>query len=687
MSCVLLACAGRRLFDKAVGISAGFAMAFYAPAIFYDGLFHKTALAALLLCLLIYILSILADVTRPKLLWFFAGFVAAALILTRQNALILVAGVVFWLFVHYRRLPKQGLVFAVLFLSGTAVLLMPVAIRNRIVGGEFILTTSNFGRNLYIGNNENADGCYKPLVFGRGHPLYELADDTSLAQQAAGGKLSAAQVSRYWTGRAVDYITAQPGHWLKLMAGKFVLLFNAAEILDTEDLYSYADWSKPLRLANLFLHFGVVCPLALAGLIMTWHKKNRLWLFYLLPALYAVSVLVFYIFGRYRYPLVPFAILFASAAVCGLRHRLRSGTAFWMPAAFVSAFAAAVFCNWPVIPKDAMQATTYNNVAGELMLQGKIEQAVENYQRALSYRVDYPSVYNNLGFALETQGNLEQAQAHYRKALMLRSNFFEACRNLARLLSMQGSFAEAAAYYNRALAIRAEQPQVNYNLAGVLRQLGRTDEAVEHYYKSLEIEPGRAEVHFDLANALKSQGRLDEAADHYRKALRLSSLDADVHNNLGNTLGLQGKFGEAADCYRRALMINPDYAAAHNNLGAVLIRMGSLEEALEHFQKAAALEPDWPGPLVGIAEVLTTHPEPNRRDVKSAIEKARRAAELTKHQNAAVLETLAAAYAASGRFEEALAAAEAALKLSLQQRNQRLTRQIRRRIELYKKSK
>ena len=107
------------------------------------------------------------------------------------------------------------------------------------------------------------------------------------------------------------------------MARKFALLWNATESADTESQYSHAEWSFPLRLAGHVSHFGVIAPLALFGVWATWARRDQLWLLYVMGATYAASVMMFFVFTRYRYPLVPFLILFASAGLVDARRLLR----------------------------------------------------------------------------------------------------------------------------------------------------------------------------------------------------------------------------------------------------------------------------------------------------------------------------------------------------------------------------
>jgi len=85
--------------------------------------------------------------------------------------------------------------------------------------------------------------------------------------------------------------------------------------------------------------------------------------------------------------------------------------------------------------------------------------------------------------------------------------------------------------------------------------------------------------------------------------------------------------------------------------------------------------------------ILATHPDPKARDANRAIELAERAAELTKHQSPEVLGTLAEAYAAAGRFDRAVTAAQAALALASAARNDKLANHLRERLELYRQAK
>ena len=283
---------------------------FDAPAIFFDLLLQKTVLDVFFICLTLWVVSrLLADGARPGL-WAALGASLGALSLTRENALALVLVAIVWALAARTRQGKPRdlpyLRRVVPLLAGLALVLLPVVARNYAVDRGLYLTTSQFGANFYIGNNPGADGTYASLRPGRGSPEFERRDATELAERALQRTLTAAEVSAYWTDRALDFIRSEPGRWLALMGHKVALLWNASEMLDTESQESYEDVSPLLRALAPIGHFGLLVPLALIGLVAAWPDRPRLWPVFTLFAAYATSVVVFYVFARYRFPLVPF---------------------------------------------------------------------------------------------------------------------------------------------------------------------------------------------------------------------------------------------------------------------------------------------------------------------------------------------------------------------------------------------
>ena len=129
------------------------------------------------------------------------------------------------------------------------------------------------------------------------------------------------------------------------------------------------------------------------------------------------------------------------------------------------------------------------------------------------------------------------------------------------------------------------------------------------------------------------------------------------------------------------------FAQAHYNLANLLADRGRMDEAITHYQKVLEIDPRNVNGKIGLAWLLATHSDGSFRNATRAIELARQADELTDGKNPAVGDALAAAYAAAGRFPEALAAGRKALELAWQQNNQALADALRARIALYEAGK
>ena len=553
VSCVLVAYAASRLISKPAGAVAGFALAFYAPAIFFDGLVQKSVLDVLFVSAALALVASLDE--RPEArpgAWLGLGVVTAGLALTRENALVLFPVSAAWAWYRLRQQRRAASAAAALVTAGVLLGLAPVAVRNYAVGGGLYLTTSQLGPNFYIGNNPTADGTYRPLRFGRGAAEFERLDATAIAERARGRRLEPNEVSRYWLERALDFIVSDPLTWLQLMGRKAALLVNRDEMLDTESQAAHAEWSWPLAVLQPLTHFGVLVPLAVLGFVATWADRRRLWILYAMVLTYAASTVAFYVFARYRYPLVPILLVFAAAAVTNLRALGRSR------AALAAAAVAAVAANWPMLSTGRMRAISETNLGVALFERGQTANAQARYRAALAIEPDYPPAYNNLGVALRAQGRV----------------------------------GEAVAVYEDGLRHREDYPDLHYNLGNALSEMGRLAEAEAAFRRAIALEPDSAAASRNLGNLLASQGRTAEGMDYLRRALTLAPDDIPAAYDLGTLLLEAQRFDEAEEALRRVVRLRPDHAEAHNNLGIALASQGRVADARREFEAAVGLKPD-----------------------------------------------------------------------------------------------
>ena len=307
---------------------------------------------------------------------------------------------------------------------------------------------------------------------------------------------------------------------------------------------------------------------------------------------------------------------------------------------------------------------TYKNLADMLIQQGKIAEAIEQYQQVLRLTPDNAQVHNDLGLAFGRGGKLDQAAAHFNKALQINPEFAMAHCNLGYALRRQGKFDQAVEHYTRAIQITPDDLVTYKNLADILIQQGKISEAIEQYQQVLRLTPDNAQVHNDLGLAFGREGKLNQAITHFRKALALEPEFAKAHHNLGYALRRQNKLDEAFIHLESSIELDPNYAPVYQVLGQILSQQGRMNEAAENFRRVLRLEPDHIEVLNALAWMLAVHKSADFHDPNQATGLAERACELSGYEQPAVLDTLACAYAASGRFSEAIATAEKALELA-----------------------
>ena len=142
------------------------------------------------------------------------------------------------------------------------------------------------------------------------------------------------------------------------------------------------------------------------------------------------------------------------------------------------------------------------------------------------------AAYSNLGNALKDQGKLEEAIAAYRKAVSIKPDLAEAHSNLGNALRDQGRLDEAVLACRQAIGSRPDYAEAHCNLGNALRDQAKLEEAVLAYRQAIRIKPDYAEAHSNLGVALADQGKHDEAIAAFRQATSIEPNLAEAFSNL-----------------------------------------------------------------------------------------------------------------------------------------------------------
>ena len=583
--CGLICLLGYRVFGAGVGLGAGFAAALYGPLIYFGGELLPTLLA----CCLNLLVLLLAIGEGGWARWLAAGVLLGLSALAVANVLLFAPVLLGYLYWRQRQLRPPALL-----LLGCALVIAPVAYRNWAVGGDLVLISHNAGINFYIGNNAD----YEQTTHIRpGRDWVELVE---MPERRAGIEQPSAK-SRYFFAQSWQYITSEPLDFTGLLAYKGYLFLRGDEIPRNRDLYFARNDSSLLSILlwkkGLAFPFGLLAPLALLGLFAFLRSpeppEGRL--LALFVACYALSVVLFFVTGRYRLPAVPVLLLFAA---CGVR------TLWNRP--------------WPALPALAALLIFCNVATGAMDREGD---AHEHYY---------------LGYAYEERDMPAHAARHYRHAIARDPNFAEPLLALAalhaeaerygkaidlyrRYLKTQPKdvdvrfllghtallarrYDEAAAAYSEVAAARPNWAAAHGGLGYALLMTDQPQRATRAYSRTLELNPDSTLVRYQLARLYAAQGQNREAIAEFEQLVqrephvpeyptRLADLLIQFEQGTSMALGQTDRLAEAEKLLRRSIALDPKVAHPHWSLGMLYARQGRYAEAVPLFEHLLQIAP------------------------------------------------------------------------------------------------
>jgi tetratricopeptide (TPR) repeat protein len=449
---------GRRMFDDGrVGLLAALFWAAYKVSFFFDGQIEKTGPGMALIIAALWLLVLVRD--RPKIVYALAAGLAWGLACLYRGNFLAVAPVLFvWLgWTLWRRLGRAAA--APLMAFALAAMLMPglSALRNYAVSGEQVLTTAQGGVNFYVGNfRQNAWGTGLDPPFARRTPVFEESDFAREARRLTGRDLGPSELDRFWYRQGLKEIAADPVRFAARLGRKALLILNVHEVSDNLNYYFFRDhvvgllkWPLPA--------FWLAGPFGLAGMALALRrKKGGVLALYVLA--YSLTLLAFYVVGRYRLPIVPPLLLFAAYGLIALLGSLR-----------------------PLDKKAVMIYCLALAAAGAL--------GYPEWRRPV-----YDESWRKMGHAYEDEQKWAEAISCYEKALAINPRMGQAWLGMGVALEHRDRFADALAAFRKAVADDPGFAPGHYLLGLSLERNGRSKEAREEYQRALELDPNLQEA-------------------------------------------------------------------------------------------------------------------------------------------------------------------------------------------------
>ncbi len=506
VGCWFLFAAARRMGGTAVAFVALILAAFYKPLLFYDTALLKEWLAVFLVEALLFFLAL-----ENRKGWIGAGISLGLAILVRANLLLFAIVLVTGLLIRKRFAP------ALLVAGGLLLMIAPVTIRNGIVAGDFVLTTYQLGPNLYIGNHSgNETGRYVPPPFlTTAAPGFEEKEFRAEAERSRGRSLLPSEISSHYVSRTRAEFDS--GRFLKVTGRRIAEYGNNYEVPDNYNYSFMKRFSWVLRAP--LPGFWILAFLAPMGMIFAWRDRKKWAWVYLLVTAYFLSIIFFFVFARYRIPVVPPLILFAAMGMVELWKRCRKKHLPWVPLVVGTLCLAQSLI--PIGRRD-FRVAHYNlalhyfendqpaKSAAELELVREVKQPQWIYLRGLAYeKAEIPdqaleAFYEaanldpasadaalHLGMAYRESGDPKEALRWFREARRRDPNHLEATLQIGRSYMLRGEWTRAEEIFS---LVTDQSWKGHLELARLYKKIGIHPRVIEEADKVLEAVPGHPEA-------------------------------------------------------------------------------------------------------------------------------------------------------------------------------------------------
>ena len=252
------------------------------------------------------------------------------------------------------------------------------------------------------------------------------------------------------------------------------------------------------------------------------------------------------------------------------------------------------------------------NYSGSSLFElGKFDEAVENFNKAISINEIDPESHLNLARAFRHTSRTNEALKVCQKALQLDSNLFSSHVCMTDLLFMQGKNEEARKAFDIATSLCHVFQRDHGQSQG-------DEEENKDQFTALELDNSNIVsnrkwlfLYFRLACSLKDQKIIEKAEKICNHIIQTHLRSFAAYETLAYLYGTQGDNEKAINLYTTTIKLNPDHYLSYYNLGTSYRKVRKIREAILSFEKAANLNPRHFSAFYNLGHILK---EQNRLD-------------------------------------------------------------------------
>lgn len=197
---------------------------------------------------------------------------------------------------------------------------------------------------------------------------------------------------------------------------------------------------------------------------------------------------------RYEADFLPALLLLAVVGILGLERAVTDRPVCRRASLWGLGLLVGLSVAFNLLTSVKYYAEAYTNRGNTLLQEGRLQEAIGQFEQALRIKPDDAKLHSNLGIALAQAGRPREAVAQFERALQIDSDLFEVHANLGHALMILGEIPEAITHWEQALRIKPDSAELNYDLALAFEKTGKTQKAIEHYRQALKLQSGMIEA-------------------------------------------------------------------------------------------------------------------------------------------------------------------------------------------------
>jgi tetratricopeptide (TPR) repeat protein len=316
-------------------------------------------------------------------------------------------------------------------------------------------------------------------------------------------------------------------------------------------------------------------------------------------------------------------------------------------------FDQAINCYTKVIEIDPADVKAYYVLGWAYQQKGQIDSAIENYNEAIKLCTNNISLSNTLfsrGGAYLQETNLDKAINDFSKVISLTPDFVDAYIVRAYARSLRSDDDGVIADCNSAIKINPELTMAYLYRSIAFVNKHDLNKVIADCSKIIQLDPNIVQAYVNRGASYAEKKDFDLAIKDFNKAIQLKPQSASLLASRGMVSFQQGDYNSGIQDLKSAIQIDTNCAVAYNNF----------------------------------AWLLSVTSDENLRNGNKALEYAKRACELDGYRDFRYLGTLAAAYAETGNFEEAVKWQKKSMELGLSKND---IKEAQDHLDLYKQNK